>query len=107
MKTFLIALALALPLALTGCPASTSPTPLAPGYINTADQQMGQILSGAHAFYQKIQQQSASGQMVLTSAQKQAFNDFGVGINAAQTIYLSYHAGTASQAQAQTDRKSV
>ncbi len=89
-----------------GCtPAATNPTTpaqLAPGYNNAADQQMGEILSGARAFYQSIQQQSLSGKLVLTPAQKIAFNDFGVAINTAESIYLSYHGGGATQAAAQS-----
>jgi hypothetical protein len=93
---------LALCLMLTACtPSSTQPQALAPGYSNSADQQMGEILAGAHSFYSSIQQQSASGQLTLTAAQKTAFNDFGVSLNAAQSVYLAYHAGTATQAAAQ------
>ena len=87
---------------LAGCPSTTASTPpLAPGYLNTADQQMGEILAGAHSFYTTIQQESAAGTLVLTPTQKTAFNDFGVALNSAQTVYLAYHAGTATQAQAQ------
>lgn len=95
---------LALCLTLTACTPSTTPAPqaLAPGYANTADQQMGAILSGAHQFYDSIQQQSASGQLILTAEQKAAFNLFGTSLNAAQTVYLAYHGGQATQVQAQT-----
>ena len=89
----------------TGCtPAAnpTTPAQLAPGYQNAADQQMGEILSGAHAFYTSIQQQAQAGTLALTPTVKASFNDFGVSLNAAQTVYLAYHAGTATQAQAQT-----
>ena len=101
MKRALIFFALCLPIA--ACtPSSTTPTQaLAPGYLNSADQQMGEILAGAHNFYTSIQQQSAAGQMTLTSAEKTAFNTFGVTLNAAQSVYLAYHAGTATQAAAQ------
>ncbi len=74
---------------------------LAPGYSNAADQQMGEILSGAHAFYQSIQQQSQAGTLVLSPDTKAKFNDFAISLNAAQQVYLAYHAGTATQAQAQ------
>lgn len=90
---------------LVGCtPAATNPTTpaqLAPGYSNQADQQMGEVLSGAHAFYQSIQQQSQAGTLTLTPQVKQAFNAFGVSLNAAQSVYLAYHQGAATQAQAQ------
>jgi hypothetical protein len=88
-----------------GCGAKANPTTpaqLAPGYQNSADQQMGEILAGAHAFYNSIQQQQAAGQLGLTDTAKAAFNQFGTALNAAQTVYLAYHSGTATQAQAQT-----
>lgn len=99
MKLILLALCLTL----TACtPSSTPPQALAPGYQNTADQAMGEILSGAHSFYESIQQQSAAGTLILTAQQKAAFNAFGTSLNAAQTVYLAYHAGQATQAAAQT-----
>jgi len=107
MKKVLAVMTLCLAgIVMAGCPGSNPSNPpnqaqLAPGYQNAADQQMGQILSGAHAFYNRIQQDSASGSMQLTPAEKTAFNAFGVSLNAAQTVYLAYHAGTATQAQAQ------
>ena len=57
---------LCLPLMLgIGCtnPANTTPPPasLAPGYLNSTDQQMGEILAGAHAFYVQIQGDIAAG----------------------------------------------
>ena len=96
--------ALALCLCLTGCPSSTTTTPpLAPGYQNSADQQMGEILAGARAFYVSVQQQSAAGTMTLTPTEKTAFNTFGVSLNAAETVYLAYHSNPtpATQAAAQ------
>lgn len=88
---------------MTGCtPTTTTPAQLAPGYQNSADQQMGEILAGAHAFYVSIEQQSAGGSLTLTPTVKAAFNDFGVSLNAAQAIYLAYHNGGATQAAAQT-----
>ena len=88
---------------LVGCtPTTTTPAQLAPGYNNSADQAMGEILSGARSFYVSIQQQSAAGTLVLTPAVKQAFNTFGTSLNTAESLYLAYHAGTATQAAAQT-----
>lgn len=87
---------------LAGCkPYTTAAPPLAPGYENQADQTMGSVLAGARAFFASIQQQSASGQVTLSATEKQAFNTFGVSLNAADSIYLAYHNGTATQAQAQ------
>lgn len=103
MKRFIKVAAVFLALGWTiGCtPKTTTPAQLAPGYNNQADQQMGEILSGAHAFYSRVQQDSASGAMVLTATEKQAFNAFGATLNGAQAVYLAYHNGTATQAQAQ------
>lgn len=86
-----------------GCaqPKNVTPVTVAPGYLNAADQQMGEILSGAHAFYQSIQQQTQAGTLTLGPTIKQDFNAFGVSLNAAQSVYLAYHAGSATQAQAQ------
>ncbi len=96
-------LALCLPLMLTACTPSTTQPPLAPGYQNSADQQMGEILAGARAFYVSVQQQSAAGTMTLTPTEKTAFNTFGVSLNAAETVYLAYHSNPtpATQAAAQ------
>lgn len=105
MKRLLILTALCL--TLTACPGSnpsnpTNPAQLAPGYQNAADQQMGQILSGARSFYTSIQQQSQAGTLTLTPTVKAAFNDFGTALNGAESVYLAYHNGQATQAQAQT-----
>lgn len=87
-----------------GCAPTVNP-PTAPqlgaGYNNQADQDMGTILSGARAFYVSIQQQSAAGTLTLSPTVKTAFNDFGVSLNAAESVYLAYHNGTATQATAQ------
>ena len=99
MKKALAALALAL--ALTGCKTATSTQPLAPGYLNPADQSMGEILAGARSFYTTIQQESASGQLTLNATAKLSLNDFGVALNAAESVYLAYHANpTAANQQA-------
>ena len=90
---------------LSGCnnPSPTNPTTLAPGYYNAADQQMGEILSGAHAFYLSVQQQSAAGTLKLSATAKTVFNDFGASLNAADSVYLAYHQTptAANQATAQ------
>lgn len=79
----------------------TRPATLAPGYMSAADQQMGQILAGARQFYLSIQSQSQSGTLTLTPTVKVAFNDFGAALNTADSVYLAYHQGNATQAQAQ------
>ena len=103
-RRLLIAFTLSLSM-LAGCATATAPPqPLAPGYSSTADQTMGEILAGAHACYQSIQQESANGQMTLSATEKQAFNVFGTTLNGAQSVYLAYHASptTANLSAAQT-----
>ncbi len=100
MKRAILLIVLCLPMA--ACtPTTTTPAALAPGYLNSADQTMGEILAGAHSFYLSIQTQSATGVLTLSPTEKTAFNQFGVALNTAQSIYLAYHSGTATQAQAQ------
>lgn len=111
-------LPLALAIGLIGCGSVNSTTPpLAPGYFNSADQQMGSVLSGARTFYSTIQcetkgmnwSQSTSTcvadptitTLTLSATEKSAFNGFGVTLNAAEAIYNSYHLGTSTQAAAQ------
>lgn len=117
---FTILLMLAMPLA--GCPqpsSTTPPTALAPGYIDLPDQKMGEIISGARTFYSTIQCEtkglnwSQAGSMcvpdpnittplVLSAAEKTAFNDFGASINIAEVAHLAYHNGTGTLTAAQT-----
>jgi photosystem II stability/assembly factor-like uncharacterized protein len=111
-------LALPLALALTGCKTATVAQPLAPGYINAADQQMGELLAGAGTFYNTIKCETQglnwsqptaacvsdpniTAPMVLNATAKLSFNDFGLALNQADSVYLAWHAGTATQAAAQ------
>ena len=100
LTSAILALALFVPLA--GCKTAATAPPLAPGYLNQADQTMGQALAGAEAFYQKIQQQSAAGTVALSAGEKKVLNDLGTAINAADPLYLAYHNGQGTQAAAQT-----
>lgn len=121
---FCAALGLLLGMASVGCnPPTTTPPPaaIAPGYLNSADQTMGQVLSGARNFYVSIQC-STMGQgtttpvvgvplacdptkqvtpLVLAQTVKDAFNDFHTALNTADAVYLAYHGGSATEAQAQ------
>lgn len=117
-KIFLLA-ALCVPLMLAGCAKTTGTTPpLAPGYQNSADQIMGQDLAAANGFYHTIQCETQGlnwsvttktcvsdskviTPMILSATEKQAFNALATSLNVANPVYLSYHAGTATQAQAQ------
>ena len=94
-------LALALLMPLGGCKTAAVAPPLAPGYLNQADQTMGQALAGAEAFYQKMQLQSATGLVVLSPGEKTVLNGLGTAINQADPLYLAYHNGQGTQAAAQ------
>ncbi len=104
--------------ATTAATTTTPPAAVAPGYINPADQQMGQIISGARTFYNTVQcetktmnwSQAAQScvvdpritkPMVLSAAEKAAFNDFMTALNTASTLHLAFHNGTGSQVAAQ------
>lgn len=109
-KKAILVLALIVPLGTVGCVkpnANTPPAALAPGYQNSADQVMGQTLVGAHQFYATIQQDVAIGKYKPSPSEKTALNNFATALNAAQTVYISYHAGAATQAQAQAAVNSV
>jgi len=85
-----------------GCKTNTANPPvLAPGYQNSADQEMGKVLAGARKFYLSIQDQVNAKTLTLGDSIKASFNAFGVTLNAADSVYLAYHNGTATQAQAQ------
>lgn len=105
MKKLVLAILLSAATITTGCKAASTTTPpqaLAPGYTNSADQMMGQTIVGAHAFYVTIQADIAAGRYTPSAAEKTALNGFAVALNAAQIVYIGYHAGTSTQAQAQS-----
>lgn len=101
LLTALAILAVSFPV--TGCKTSTATAPaaLAPGYTDPADQQMGQILEAAHQFYVTIQGQIQSKAYVPSATEITALDSFAITLNSAETIYLNFHAGNATQAQAQ------
>ena len=118
MRKILSTALLAIALAGTGCKTTGVAPPLAPGFQNIPDQQMYGALKGARNFYLTIQcetqglnyspdaKQCMSDPnikvpMVLSQTEKDTFNRFGASLNIAEQLYLAYHAGTATQAQAQ------
>lgn len=85
---------LVLPLA--GCPTASTTTPpaaLAPGYTSQLDQQLGQAMAALRAG----DYAAVSGFLSLTqpqqAAEKSALNNFTTAVNAADTLYLAFHAG--------------
>ena len=98
MKRALLSLILLplLVLPLAGCPAASSTTPpaaLAPGYSTALDQQLGQALAALRAG----DYAATTSYLALTPAQqaaeKTALNNFTAAVNAADVLYLAYHAG--------------
>lgn len=76
-----------------GTPNTTPPpAALAPGYLSQTDQQMGEALAAAHAFYVQIQSDITAGKYTPSATEKTALNAFAASINAAQAAYLAYHA---------------
>lgn len=102
MRRILLPLALALPL-IVGCTTATAPAPpLAPGYTNSTDQQLGSTLAAADAFYNKLQADQKAGAFSPTAAEVSALNALQVALATANPVYLAYHAGTGTLAAAQT-----
>lgn len=91
-----ITLVLLLGMLTAGCtnPATTTPPPaaVAPGYLNPTDQQMGEALSAARAFYTTIQTDITAGKYTPSATEKTALNAFAVAINTAEAAYIAYHA---------------
>jgi hypothetical protein len=68
---------------------------------------MDQVLVGAKSFYVSIQKQVTAGTYTPSASEKTALNTFASALNTAESVYLAYHNGTATQAQAQTAVDSV
>ena len=121
MKKVLVT-SLLMVLTLSACKTtSTNPTTapvVGPGYANTTDQNIGASLRAARTFYRTIQcemtgqnYQASSDQCVqdpnitvprvLSQTEKTAFNSLGAALDIANPVYLAYHQGTATLAQAQ------
>jgi len=105
MKRLSVLLFLALMLPLAGCPTASTTTPpaaLAPGYLNQFDQTAGQTLAAAHALVSKATQDYPTLSVAQQLREKTVLNAFVQAVNTADSVYLAYHNGTATQAQVQT-----
>ena len=101
MKRLALCLILALPL--TGCPASNAPTPpVAPGYINAQDQQIGEALAALNGFVNQEKVNYAAMPPVQQGKEKPILNDLITAVNIANASYQAFHAGSQTEAQAQT-----
>jgi hypothetical protein len=106
MKLALLSIFLALPL--LGCPSATAPAPpLAPGYTTQFDQTAGQTLAAAHALVAKATADYPSLTPAQQATEKPILNAFVSAVNTADSVYLAFHQGTATQAQVQTQLNAV
>lgn len=103
MKKLFAVSILALTTLLPGCRTAAAPTPaLAPGYVNQADQTMGQTLAAARAFYVHINGDVKAGKYkVSEGAEKDALTSLFIALSTADPVYVQFHTGAATQAQAQ------
>lgn len=100
-KMALLSTFLALPL-IFGCAAATSTTPptaLAPRYTSAADQAAGQTLAAAHALVSKAVTDYTSLTPAQQATVKGPLNAFVTAVNTADSIYIAFHAGTATITQ--------
>lgn len=101
MKRFLLCLPL---FCLLGCPSATTTTPpaaLAPGYSNSADQQLGQDLAAVVGFTDQEKINYAQLSATQQDAEKSYLNTLINSVNAANAAYNAYHQGVQTLAQAQ------
>lgn len=104
MRGLILAVALCLPL-IQGCKTATATTAtqaLAPGYLNPADQTMGEALAALNGFAAQEKLNYAAATPAIQAVEKAPLNDFILAVNLANASYTAYHAGTATQAQATT-----
>lgn len=87
-------------LALPGCKPATVGTSSAPTL--TFAQATNASLQAAHKFAMDVSSSVQSGKLVLTLAQRQAFDVFATSLNATDAIFIAYEAGKATQAQVAT-----
>jgi hypothetical protein len=84
-----------------GCKAvSTTGSATAPTL--TFAQATNASLQAAHKFGTDIATSEQSGKLLLTAAQKQAFDAFAASLNATDAVFIAFEGGTATQAQVTT-----
>ena len=95
---------------LAGCPTASTTTPpaaLAPGYTSQFDEKAGQALGAAHALVSKAVLDYPTLSPTQQAAEKSVLNAFVIAVNTADSVYLAYHSGSATQSQVQTALNSV
>ena len=85
---------------LTGCKTASTGTSSAPTL--TFAQATNASLQAAHKLGIDIASSVASGKLVLSPAEKQAFDAFAMSLNATDAIFIAFEGGTATQAQVTT-----
>lgn len=91
---------------LTGCPSATSTVPSsasapAKGYSSPADQQIGEALAAVNAFVNQEKVNYQAMTPIQQGKEKAALNALIASVNAANSAYTGYHAGTGTLDQAQ------
>lgn len=87
-----------------GCAPATSTTPpaaLAPGYLNSADQTLGESLAAVNAFVNQEKINYVAAALAQQATEKPYLNGLITATNLANASYQAYHAGTQTIAQAQ------
>lgn len=103
MKALIILAAALLILPPTACnKTTTNPATLAPGYLNTTDQTLGEALASLNGFVNQEKTNYASLSATQQATEKNYLNNLIAAVNEANAAYQAYHAGTQTQAQAQT-----
>jgi len=96
LVTFLLAFCI------LGCKSSTAPAvPPAPGYLNSADQTLGESLAAVNAFANQEKINYAAEPATQKSIEKPYLNGLITATNLANAAYQAYHAGTQTLAEAQ------
>ncbi|HEY3620738.1 MAG TPA: hypothetical protein VGK96_28375 [Candidatus Sulfotelmatobacter sp.] len=100
LASILLAGALLAPL---GCKTASAPAaPPAPGYLNAQDQIIGQALASLDTFVRQATADYATLTPAQQASEKSALNNMVTAVNIANSLYLAYHNGTSTEAQAQT-----
>lgn len=84
------------------CKPTTITQPLAPGYLNTTDQTMGEALAALNAFANQEKVNFAALPADKQTVERPFLNDLIAATNLANEAYRNYHGSTMTQQQAQT-----
>jgi len=91
-------------LLLAGCGAvhtNTPPATLAPDYYNSIDESLGKGLASVNFFVKQEKVNYAAATQDVKAAEKSSLNNLIMAVDYANTVYVDYHNGSATLAQAQ------